>query len=122
MDKIRSRMREKSFTIIEIIIVLVVIGLLAALGIFIYSNTVEKARNAEAVIAAGNIRQAEIVHKIDKGEYVKASNVGEINNLLSLSISPKDYDYRVVGVSDQDFMVSSIYLFITILQHSNISS
>jgi len=105
MDMFRPKTGKKSFTLIEIIIVLVIIGLLATLGLLVYTHFVDKARNTEVVIAAGNIREAEIAHKIDKGEYVGAANVNEINDLLSLSINPKNYDYRVVGVSDQDFMV-----------------
>ena len=105
MNMIRQKTGKNSFTLIEIIIVLVIIGLLATLGLLVYTHFVDKARNTEVVIAAGNIREAEIAHKIDKGEYVGAANVNEINDLLSLSINPKNYDYRVVGVSDQDFMV-----------------
>jgi len=98
-------MKRAGFTTIEIVIVLVIIGLLSSLGLFVYTQFAEKAKNTEVIIAAGNIREAEIAHKIDKGEYVQANNVEEINDLLSLSISPKNYNYRVVGVSDQDFMV-----------------
>ena len=105
MAMFRQKTRSSGFSLVEIVIVLVIIGLLAALSIFIYSHFVDKAKSTEVIITAGNIREAEITHKIDKGEYVKADNVQEINDLLSLSINPKNYDYRVVGVSDQNFMV-----------------
>ena len=105
MAMFRQKTRSNGFSLVEIVIVLVIIGLLAAISLFIYSHFVEKAKSAEVIITAGNIREAEITHKIDKGEYVKADNVQEINDLLSLSINPKNYDYRVVGVSDQNFMV-----------------
>jgi len=105
MNRAGLRTKERSFTIIEIIIVLVIIGVLAALSFLAYTHFVDKARLSEAVITAGNIREAEITHKVDNGEYVGAGSIAEINNLLSLSINPKNYNYRVVGISDQDFMV-----------------
>ena len=105
MSLINPKTRKNSFTLIEIIIVLVIIGILATLSFYIYTHFIEKAKTSEAVIVAGNIRGAEIANKLDKGEYVGAENIGEINNSLGLSIIPKNYNYRVVGVSDQDFML-----------------
>ena len=66
MAMFRQKTRSNGFSLVEIVIVLVIIGLLAAISLFIYSHFVEKAKSAEVIITAGNIREAEITHKIDK--------------------------------------------------------
>ncbi|MHB8158241.1 MAG: prepilin-type N-terminal cleavage/methylation domain-containing protein [Desulfocucumaceae bacterium] len=47
----------RSFTLIELIVVIIIVGILAAVGISQYSLTVEKARTAEAKVRIGAMRQ-----------------------------------------------------------------
>jgi len=43
-------MRKRAFTLIELIIVIIIIGILATLGFVSYTGVMEKAREAEAII------------------------------------------------------------------------
>lgn len=96
---------KNGFTLIEIIITLVIIGVLTALSIGYYSHIKDKAKNSEAVITAGNIRSAELANKMAGGSYVAANTTEEINQLLPVGVEPKDYEYRIVGVSDENFLI-----------------
>ena len=48
---------KKAFTLIEIIIVIIIVGILAALGISQYSIIVERGRITEAKTRLGTMRQ-----------------------------------------------------------------
>jgi prepilin-type N-terminal cleavage/methylation domain-containing protein len=97
--------RNKGFTLTEILLVLLILGILATTAIFMYSKFIEKAKSAEAIIAAGNIRAAEIGHKLATGNYVAAENTEKVDELLGLGVLSKDFEYRVIGVTDDNFLI-----------------
>jgi len=59
----------KGFTLIELIIVIIIIGILAAIGLSQYTKVVEKGRAAEARTILGTLRSAEIAEFIENGAY-----------------------------------------------------
>jgi len=65
--------RVMGFTLIELIIVIVIIGILAAIAAPMMSSNVAKARRSEAVSIMGAIRTAERLYFVDHNEY---TNVG----------------------------------------------
>jgi len=68
----------RSFTLIEIIIVIIIVGILAALGISQYSLTAEKSRLAEAKIRIGAMRQLAYEYWLENGTFVgiQSADVG----------------------------------------------
>ena len=57
----------KGFTLMELMIVIIIIGILATLGIVQYSKAVEKARSAEAKQFLGMIRQSCAAQQMETG-------------------------------------------------------
>ena len=65
----------KGFTLVELIIVIIIVGILAAVGMTQYTKVVEKGRAAEARMILGTLRTAEIAEQTENGSYV-AYNAG----------------------------------------------
>jgi type IV pilus assembly protein PilE len=60
---------KKGFTLIEIIIVLIIIGILATLGFTQYVNMLERGRRAEAKSTLGTIRTLAVARYQEMGSY-----------------------------------------------------
>jgi len=66
--------KEHGFTLIEIIIVIIIVGILAAVGISQYSNLVEKGRIAEAKTRIGVMRQLAYQYYLENGTVAGLTN------------------------------------------------
>lgn len=77
----------KSFTLIEIIIVIIIVGILAAVGMTQYSKTVEKGRQTEVKIAVGTFRDLVHAYYLDNGTRNGMTN-GDLNMGTSLDQLP----------------------------------
>ncbi|MFH1190907.1 MAG: prepilin-type N-terminal cleavage/methylation domain-containing protein [Candidatus Omnitrophota bacterium] len=84
-------LKRKGFTAIEILVVLVIIGTLAALAWPNYMAIKEKSLNREAQASLALIRAAEKIYRMEGGFYypygVITNNVGLINTNLRLSLT-----------------------------------
>ncbi|TAM42072.1 prepilin-type N-terminal cleavage/methylation domain-containing protein [bacterium] len=70
----QSQLSTKSFTLIELIVVIIIVGILAALGISQYSKMVEKGREAEAKSGLGLMRTLVREYRLANGSIAGASN------------------------------------------------
>lgn len=67
---------KKGFTLVELIIVIIVVGILASVGMTQYTKVVEKGRAAEARMILGTLRSAEIAENIENGAYLAVAGLG----------------------------------------------
>ena len=68
--------RKRGFTLIEIVVVIIIVGILAALGFTQYTKVVEKGRTAEAKSILGALRTAQRAYNLERGGYV--NNVADL--------------------------------------------
>jgi len=66
--------KEHGFTLIELIVVIIIVGILAAVGISQYSATVEKSRLAEAKVRIGAMRQLVYEYYLNNGSVTAITN------------------------------------------------
>lgn len=70
------RARRAGFTLMELMIVVAIIGVLAAVAIPAYISYMHRARTAEAVTFLGEIRQRQESYRAEFGQYCSASGTG----------------------------------------------
>ncbi|MHB8154861.1 MAG: type IV pilin protein [Candidatus Omnitrophota bacterium] len=66
---------KKGFTLVELLVVIIIVGILASVGISQYTKVIEKGRAAEARMILGNLRAAEIAEFNENGAYVIAASL-----------------------------------------------
>ena len=96
-----------SFTLVELIIVIIIVGILAAVGISQYSKMVEKSRGAEARMILGQMRALVYQYRLENGSITSISNadlnIGTASDQLpSYSVGCRSTHYfaYAVGVTN----------------------
>ena len=72
MFRIRRRKSIRGLTLIELLIVIVIVGVLAAIAIPTYSNYMIRARRADAKTALEQVRAAQEMRRAERGSYETA--------------------------------------------------
>ncbi len=67
------RRNQRGFTLVELMIVVIIVGILAAVAIPMYQGATERAKASEAVAALGTIRGAMRVYFAEHGTYINAN-------------------------------------------------
>lgn len=76
---------KKAFTLVELIIVVIIIGILASIAIPQFNKTMERSRIAEASAVLGALRGAQL-------RYILENPSGYAIDLTKLDIEPPNYD------------------------------
>ena len=67
---------KKGFTLLELIVVIIIIGILATLGFTQYTKVIERGRTAEAKALLGQMRTAQEAYKQQNGAYT--ATIGDL--------------------------------------------
>lgn len=90
----------RGFTIVELLIVIVVIGILAAITMMAYSNIQSNSRNAKTIAAAAAWAKGMQLYKTENGTYPTINScLGNINTYGSTTDASKN-NGRCYGASD----------------------
>lgn len=97
---------DEGFSIIELLVVVIVIAVLAAIAFPKYNKAVDETHRREAKTVLGIIRSAEMAYKIDTDKYspvssLTANNVAadEARSVLNIDIYDNDDWAYIVGVN-----------------------
>jgi len=79
-------LKNKSFTLTELLIVVVIIGVLAALALPGFGVTKERVLDREAKATLSLLQAAEKIYRMEEGGYYSSTDIGNINTNLRLNI------------------------------------
>jgi len=86
----KENKKEAGFTLVELMVVIIIVGILAAAAVPIYSAFVKKARVSEAKASIGTIRAAEEVYWAENAKYLTltdaASTAAALKDTLGVDV------------------------------------
>ncbi|HIK54032.1 MAG TPA: prepilin-type N-terminal cleavage/methylation domain-containing protein [Synechococcales cyanobacterium M55_K2018_004] len=96
----QSQLREEGFTLLELLVVVIIMGVLGAIATPTFLNQAAKARQAEAQTYVSAINRGQQMYYLEQGKFS--------NNLesLGLGIPERTEDYSYVSTSRQSGQVS----------------
>jgi prepilin-type N-terminal cleavage/methylation domain-containing protein len=91
--------KRSGFTLLEVLIVVIIIGILAAIALPQYVSTLEKARSAEALTALGSLRSAMDRYWYDQLAGSSYTTLTDLS-LLDVTVDTTKWTYSISDSSD----------------------
>ena len=94
----KSNKSKRGFTLIELMVVVIIVGILAAAAVPLYNFARSRAYASEGKAAIGTIRSAELVYKMENEDYLKTTSVTGTDNLLDpLGVNVETNTWRTLA-------------------------
>jgi len=95
--------RRRGFTLIELAITLLIIGVLASLAVFTYTKLANKARFTQAKTALKHLQKTETVYFSENDRYTDNVTIIDFDPVkypyYEISITLSDYDTKFIGTA-----------------------
>jgi type IV pilus assembly protein PilA len=108
LNKAKPAARRHGFTLVELAVVIVIIGVLAAFGVPRFVKSVERAKAAEAFSYLDAVRAAQERYLVQTGTY--AANVSDLDIRVS---APTYFSVGTISAGDSGTLQSSWTLTLT---------
>lgn len=97
----------KGFTLMEVLIVIVIMGVLAGLAVPMYKSSVEKSRKAEALAGLGAVRQSELRQFAQNGSYTTNLTLLDYDPNSTEGGQTRHFSYAITSASATAFVATA---------------
>lgn len=94
-----GRRMKSGFTLLELIVVIIIVGILATLGFTQYTKVIEQGRTAEAKAILGQLRTAQEAYNLEYGTYTTTMANLPINLTEATCDGNHYFSYNVLSTS-----------------------
>lgn len=101
-----GRSYPKGFTLLDLLVALIILGVLVVASVALYRNHVDQARSVEAAQNLSAIHGGEVAHQLEHGAFIEAADLPAVNKALDLDLTAKYFDYRV-SVGEGTFLATA---------------
>lgn len=109
LTKKATAMKPWGFTLVELIVVVIIIGIVASIAVPSYRKAVLNIHNKEAIAMLGIIQQAEKTYHLEYGPYVDCADTASCNTTLHLSLPDDYWVYSVGGSTNTEFCATAVH-------------
>ncbi|MDP2922623.1 MAG: prepilin-type N-terminal cleavage/methylation domain-containing protein [Candidatus Omnitrophota bacterium] len=107
--------KNKAMTLMEIVVVVIIVGILATLGVVSFRQTVVNAYEREAQANLVLIQQAEHTNFLETRQFVSCADAATTCNVaLHLNLPARSYAYSVEATNDADPTLSTFVASATV--------
>ena len=110
----KTLMVQDAFTLSELMVVVIIVGILASLAIPLFSRAIENTKAKEAIAALEQIRSAQRIYRVEENTYWGPEPDDQtINATLSLDLDISDdrnWDYSIDSAGPDSFETSALRL------------
>ena len=90
---------KKGFTLVELVIVIVIVGILSVISVPIYRGYVEKAMMTEGKVLIGAIAKAELAYHVEHGYFLNTGGWTSYSSELDIDTNANKYFYEFYAQS-----------------------
>ena len=88
---------QKSFTLVEIIIVVVILGIMAGFSLPVFTQTVNRSHARDAILNLNIIHASNVIYRTQTGVNLTAADITAINTALGLNVIANGAAYSCDG-------------------------
>jgi type IV pilus assembly protein PilA len=100
LQHLNKKKADKGFTLVELLVVIVIIGILAAVALPNFLSQTTKAKTSGAKQAIAVVNRAQVAYRTDNSAFASNFDVLALGNITDTKKSSADYKYSMNGATD----------------------
>ena len=103
-----NKRHKKGFTLLELLMVVTIIGIIAAIALPLYTGYVKKARIGEIVYSLGAVKDGIIAYREESGSSRDAGDAGTIKSVYGVDVPTQHAAFAYVAAENRITATSSV--------------